>query len=228
MKSYTLQQVNQSYAALLARAEKQGDCSVITTGLDRGGYCRVSVWIKGKNKGTTVRGHVIAYMAKERTTDLGGLHVLHTCDTPNCINQNHLWLGTHQDNMEDMAMKDRAPGLRGSLNGSSLLTEHQVTYAYTSLDTVTTVASVLGVSPSTIFAIRNGQNWEHLTQFLEAPTRESGNSAPRKLSTDDITAIFLSEESTTDLMTLYPISRVQINAIRRGAVHASITKDLGT
>ena len=73
-------------------------------------------WIGGKNNigygmfrdGDKMRtAHRVSYELFNNTKIPKYMCVCHTCDNPLCINPNHLWLGTRQDNYKDMVNKGR-------------------------------------------------------------------------------------------------------------------------
>jgi hypothetical protein len=93
-----------------------------------------------------------------------GLRVLHRCDTPACVNPNHLFLGTQADNMKDMAQKGRhsrtiSPGER---NGFAKLTEKDVREIRQSAAPSKMLAMKYGIVTSCIRGIRNGRTWRHI------------------------------------------------------------------
>ena len=52
-------------------------------------------------KGKTVGAHRLSYMAHNGEIPKGML-VRHTCDIRECVNPEHLQIGTHSDNMRDI------------------------------------------------------------------------------------------------------------------------------
>jgi hypothetical protein len=52
--------------------------------------------------------------------------VLHWCDTPCCVNPEHLFIGTQKDNVHDMERKNRSYHPAGEDHGKALLTAQQV------------------------------------------------------------------------------------------------------
>lgn len=93
-----------------------------------------------------------------------GMHVLHYCDNPPCVNPDHLWLGTNRDNMDDKIAKDRQ--LRGSDTSVALFDETQVaeirrnyTGAY---GEQAALAKKYGCHIGTIGAIVRRENWRHV------------------------------------------------------------------
>ena len=55
-----------------------------------------------------------------------GLWVLHICNNRNCVNPDHLKLGTHKDNMKDMHRSKRNAQPRGEKAGNSKLTNESI------------------------------------------------------------------------------------------------------
>jgi hypothetical protein len=86
---------------------------------DKDGYGRPGF------KGKPILAHRLSYL-----TFVGeipnNLFVLHNCDNPSCVNPKHLFLGDHQDNMNDKVNKNRQSRLKGEDAGNSKLVQEEV------------------------------------------------------------------------------------------------------
>lgn len=83
-----------------------------------------------------------------------GKILMHSCDNQQCINLDHLSVGTQYDNVRDMINKGR--GLRGEKNSQCRLSDHDVNEILNSPLNNCQLARKFGVSRGAIQYIRRG------------------------------------------------------------------------
>jgi len=92
------------------------------------------------------------------------LFVCHTCDNPSCVNPDHLYLGTHQDNVNDKLDRRRQP--RGEEIKLAKLTEKDIIKIRELFQegsmTQQEIADQYGVCQTTISRVILNQTWTHL------------------------------------------------------------------
>ena len=92
-----------------------------------------------------------------------GMNCLHRCDRPCCVNPAHLFLGTHQDNMDDMRAKGRT--LKGERVGNAKLTSAQVVEIRSASEYPgyqDDLAAKYGITQGNVSDIRARKSWTHL------------------------------------------------------------------
>jgi hypothetical protein len=116
--------------------------------------------------GRVLGAHKVAWLLTNGDTD--GLCVLHRCDNRVCVNPAHLFLGTKQDNWDDMDSKGRYIG-RGATSVHAKLTEEQARYIKATYRKTgprrgngSELARQFGVTPTVVHAIGRGDTWKHL------------------------------------------------------------------
>jgi len=73
------------------------------------------------NEGKTVYAHRYAWSIVNEKKISRSQFVCHKCDNPSCVNPDHLFLGSHRDNMKDMINKNRQA--KGDRHGAKVKPE---------------------------------------------------------------------------------------------------------
>ena len=95
----------------------------------------------------------------------GGLLVCHKCDNPSCVNPEHLFIGTHQDNSDDKIKKGRHNAAKGEKHYKSKLSATDVinirSMAKDGL-TENEIAKKFNIGRGAVSSIKRRQCWKHI------------------------------------------------------------------
>jgi hypothetical protein len=133
-----------------------GPCWVWTGHIRKDGYGAINI------DGVSELTHRVSYLLNIGPLTLWALH---KCDNRPCVRPDHLFEGTHDDNMADMQTKGRGHSLRGELNGYAKLTDERVR-EIRRLDAEgwpeILIADEISVHQTTVHRVLAGKTWRHV------------------------------------------------------------------
>lgn len=91
-----------------------------------------------------------------------GMYVCHSCDNPQCVNPDHLFLGTQTDNMIDMYQKGRHKIMAGESNGMSKLKEADVLVIRSGQYSIRELADMYNISCSAVYRVLRNKTYKNV------------------------------------------------------------------
>ena len=146
-----------------------GGCWLYTGHVDKDGYGRVIIARKHH------KAHRFFYEALVGPIPEGKI-ICHKCDVRCCVNPQHHYPGTREDNSRDAVVRGRLFGrraARGEQSGSAKLTDAQAIEIWHSTLPYRELRQLYGVGYNTLTRIKTGAGWAHLTAGLPPAGRSS-------------------------------------------------------
>lgn len=183
----------------------------------------------GSINSKNILAHRLMYQIWHPDENIDNLFICHRCDNPACVNPEHLFSGTSQDNEDDKVNKDRQA--KGSKNGNSKLTDvNIIEFINLTLSGDFTscydIAEHYNVSYEAIIRIINQKMWTHVTKDYDMIKIKSLLDNSNKILNDDqIREIRLRSKNGEELYKIadfYDVSYSVIYRISTGRTYKDV------
>jgi len=185
-------------------------CQLYTGQFSHNGYGKYSY--KKNGKLFCVRTHRVSWISKNGNIP-EGMHVCHKCDVPNCVNPDHLFVGTHSDNMKDRQDKKRcAFGERHHMSKVKSDAVVLMRKMRESGMTCEAIAEKIGVTKWMVSKCTSGKTWSSVNS-VHAPSHHCGTI---KISDNDVLEIRSEKYSHMNAMQIskiFGVSRRHVSDI---------------
>lgn len=159
-----------NFEAKIDRSPNLKGCHLWTGARTSAGYGGVSL-----GQGNVHYTHRLSYQLN-RGEIPKGLLVLHRCDVRNCVNPEHLFIGTEKDNIDDMWKKKRRVQLRGKdsprfgkkriLKYLTMEIAEQIRALYKPREFgCIKLARMFDTSPGVVLQVVNGKTWNKVNKI---------------------------------------------------------------
>lgn len=135
-------------------SEANSGCWIWTGGLNKYGYGKFTI-INNSQK-EYIGAHRYSFELRYSIYLSSATLVCHKCDTPACVNPDHLFIGSQQDNMADRTQKGRTCS---KLNVEQVM---EIRSLYCELPNYTKIGKIYNVSADAIRDIILGKRWKHI------------------------------------------------------------------
>jgi hypothetical protein len=201
--------------------EKEDDCWLWTGCCNKKGYGAFNNTVLGK----MTRAHRFSYEFFYGAIVPNNLLICHTCDTPSCVNPDHLVAATSKLNMEDCKNKGR--NVKGSKLWSAKLSESDVENIINGAinKTFTSAKQVItqfGISRTELCYLFSKKAWVEITNKFSIETLLKAQYALNvnaKLTPDDVKDIrkrLNNDELQKDIAKIYNVHPQTISRINHG------------
>ncbi|MDX9896524.1 MAG: HNH endonuclease [Desulfofustis sp.] len=136
----------------------QTGCWDWTASLNANGYGQ----IKQPGKRVNFIAHRLSYLIHYGAIP-DGMSVCHTCDNPKCVKPSHLFLGSQQENLLDMARKGRSTMHNAKIDEEKAFAIHKMAAEGMSQ---AKIGKAFGIGQQTVWKILRGLRWRSVYEMV--------------------------------------------------------------